>query len=293
MTQAAATTPALVMPESANGIEVRLARTPGEIEAAQRLRYQVFYDEWGAQPDLRMRQSRRDIDAHDAAMDHMIVIDHARSPAQGQVIGNYRLLCRHPQDAPGHFYSSHEFDLGTLLSSDLRLLELGRSCVLREYRSMPVLQLLWQAIVGYVADHRIEVMFGCASLRGTDPNALREQLSYLHHYHLAPPALRPCALGPNRTRMDLIDRSLIDPVRALYALEPIIKGYLRLGAWVGADAYIDHQFNAVDVCIVLPTAQMTRKYRRHFERVLQRKLVAAADSCGPLEVADARQVASA
>src|SRR6185436_5215667 len=106
-----------------------------------------------------------------------------------------------------------EFDLAPLLGSGHRLLELGRSCVLREYRSLPVLQKLWHAIAAYVAEHRIELMFGCASLRGTDPGALREQLAYLHHWHLAPEALRPRALADKRASVALPARDRIDPVR--------------------------------------------------------------------------------
>lgn len=97
---------------------------------------------------------------------------------------------------------------------------------------------------------------------------------------------------PDLRMRDVMDKSLVDPARAIAALEPIIKGYLRLGAWVGEDAYIDHQFNAVDVCIVMPTAQLTQKYLRHYERVIQRKLVADVDDSLPLEVEDVRQVAS-
>lgn len=254
-------------------IEVRLARTSDEVDAAQRLRYAVFYEEWGAHPDRAMRESKRDFDAYDARMDHLIVIDHDRKAGHGQVVGNYRLLRRDSPGACGPFYSSAEFDIGSLLRSDNVLLELGRSCVLREYRSLSILQLLWRAIAGYVADHRIGVMFGCASFRGTDPDVLREQLAYLHHFHMAPLPMRPLAHGPNRTSMDLMDKAAIDPVRARAGLEPIIKGYLRLGASVGEGACVDHQFNAVDVCIVMPTAQLTRKYRRHYERGIRRPLI--------------------
>lgn len=257
-------------------IEVRLARTSAEIDAAQKLRYQVFFEEWGANADAASLASGRDVDAFDPLMDHMIVIDHARSPVLGQVVGNYRLLRRERLGRHGIFYSSSEFDLAPLLDSGESVLELGRSCVLREYRSQHVLRLLWEAIAGYVADHQIGLMFGCASLRGTNPDALREELSYLHHFHLAPPSLRPCAVGPSRIGMDLMDKSAIDPRRARARLEPIIKGYLRVGASIGEGAYVDHQFNSVDVCIVLPTAQLTQRYRRHFERVLQRPMVCAA-----------------
>lgn len=257
----------------ADHIEVRLARTRAEIEAAQRLRYRVFYEEWGAHPDQAARESGRDADAYDAIMDHLVVVDRRRSESEGQVVGNYRLL-RHDRLRHGqHFYTSHEFDIGHLLASGQRLLELGRSCVLREYRSFPVLQMLWSAIAAYVADHRIQVMFGCASLRGTDPAAVREQLAYLHHYHLAPAAMRPRARGAERIGMDVMDKASVDPRRAMASLEPMVKGYLRVGASIGEGAYVDRQFNAIDVCIVVPTAQLTQRYLRHFERSIQRKLI--------------------
>lgn len=277
----------------AGQIEVRLARTPAEVDAAQRLRYRVFYEEWGARPDLRMRQKQRDIDSYDALVDHLVVIDHNRSASQGQVVGNYRLLRRDRLGIDGRFYSSSEFEIGMLLDSGQTLLELGRSCVLREYRSLQILQLLWRAIAGYVADHGIQVMFGCASMRGTDPHNLREQLAYLHHYHRAPLPMRPHALGPTRIDMDVMDKALIDPMGAKMLLEPLIKGYLRLGAHVGEGAFVDHQFNAVDVCIVMPTAQLTRKYRRHYERVIQRQLLGQTTHWVPDEADDPRLVATA
>ena len=260
---------------AARNIEVRLARANDEIDAAQRLRYTVFYDEWGAHPDLRVRHAQRDSDEFDADMDHLIVIDHGRSLAEGQVVGNYRLQRGDTLGAKGRFYSSGEFDLGPLLDSRQRLLELGRSCVLREYRSMPILQLLWRAIVAYVAEHRIEVMFGCASLHGTDPEAVREQLAYLHHYHLAPPAVRPRALGPTRIPIDTMCRASVDVARSREALEPLIKGYLRQGACVGEGAYIDHQFNSIDICIVMPTVKLAARYLRQYEQAVKHAPVAA------------------
>lgn len=207
----------------AGNIEVRLATSAGEIDAVQRLRYHVFYEEWSAHADAQMRELRRDIDHYDVMMDHLIVIDHDRAPAEGQVVGNYRLLRGERLGRGSRFYSSSEFDIDPLLDSGRTLLELGRSCVLREYRSLPILQLPWRAIAGYVADHGIRVMFGCASLRGIDPHALREQLAYLHHYHLAPLPLRPRASGSTRIRMDVMDQSAIDPLRAKAMLEPIIR----------------------------------------------------------------------
>ena len=253
-------------------IEVRLARTPAEVEAAQRLRYEVFVREWGAQLDRAGRAQDREADEYDALMDHLVVVDAA---AGDRVVGTYRLLRQERLHGDAVFYSSHEFDLSPLLASGLRLLELGRSCVLAPYRNGAVMQRLWRAVAGYVAEHRIELMFGCASLRGTEPRALREQLSYLRHYHLAPPALRPVALANPRAAVEPVAREAIEPVRALRSLEPMVKGYLRAGAWVGEGAWIDHEFHSIDVCIVLPTERMERRHREHFERGIGRSLLSA------------------
>jgi putative hemolysin len=248
-------------------IDVFLARTPAQVEAAQRLRYEVFVREWGAGVGV----GDRDADEFDALMDHLVVVDHG---AGGRVVGTYRLLRHERLRGEAVFYSSHEFDLAPLLGSGRRLLELGRSCVLREYRSLPVLQKLWHAIAAYVAEHRIELMFGCASLRGTDPQPLREQLAYLHHWHLAPEGLRPRALAHRRTPMELMAKESVDPLRAMRALEPIVRGYLRAGAWVGEDAWVDEDFKAIDVCIVMPTERLRHRHRAHFERAIQRPLSA-------------------
>jgi putative hemolysin len=254
----------------AHDIEVCLARTTADVEAAQRLRYEVFVRERGA----RVGAGERDADEFDSLMDHLLVRDHG---AGGRVVGTYRLLRQDRLRGERLFYSSNEFDLEPLLASGRRLLELGRSCVLREYRSLPVLQKLWHAIAAYVAEHRIELMFGCASLHGTDPGARREQLAYLHHWHLAPAELRPRALACRRAPMDLQDRDSIDPVRAMRSLEPIVRGYLRAGAWIGEGGWIDEDFNSIDVCIVMPTERLRDRHRGHFERVIARPLVSAVE----------------
>ena len=258
-----------------HAIEVRLARSAAEVEAAQELRYEVFVREWGARAEVSGPDGNREADEYDALMDHLIVVDRTQGD---RVVGNYRLLRHDRLHGEAVFYSSHEFDLAPLHASGRRLLELGRSCVLREYRSLPVMQKLWQALAAYIAEHRIELMFGCASLRGTDPLAVREQLSYLHHWHLAPPSLRPLALADRRTPLELLPKEDIDPIRAARALEPMVRGYLRAGAWVGEGGWIDHDFNAIDVCIVMPTERLRSRHREHFERAIRRPLLAPAST---------------
>ncbi len=262
------------MPDS-SAISVRLAATAAEVLAAQRLRYKVFYQEWGAIPDEVALSEERDAEAFDIVAEHLIVIDNARAAAgiDCGVVGNYRLLRSEGDHTMREFYSAREFDISPLLfRPELRLLELGRSCVLREYRNRPVLQSLWKALAQYVSEHRIDLMFGCASFRGTDAAQFAEPLAYLHHHHLAQAALRPMATGKDRIAMDRMPEHEVDSARAFRAIEPLIRGYLRLGASVGEGACIDRQFNAIDVCMVLPTADLAAKYVRHYERGGQLRL---------------------
>ncbi len=243
---------------------IRLAKTSAEIEAAQRLRYKVFYEEWGAIPTPAMRHSKMDTDPFDDVMDHLIVVDESLGNGAESVVGTYRLLRGDVARAHGQFYTSHEFDITPLHQNGGNLLELGRSCVLAPYRTMAVLQLLWQGISAYVAEHKIDLMFGCACLHGTNVDAVKDQLSYLYHYHLADKELRPRALDDVCVDMNLIPKDAIDVKNTFMKLEPLVKGYLRAGCMIGDGAYIDHQFNSIDVCIVLPTNRISAKYKRHF-----------------------------
>jgi putative hemolysin len=251
---------------AAGNLTVRLAQSADEIDAAQALRYRVFYEEMGAKADHGMAQLRRDFDEFDTACDHLLVLDR-RLDGERQVVGTYRLIRRPAAARRGRFYSEAEYDISTLLQRPGELLELGRSCVDAAYRTRPTMQLLWRGIAAYVFHYGIEVMFGCASLPGTDPQALALPLSYLHHHHLAPPELRPRALEQRYVPMQLLPPEAIDAARGLAELPPLIKGYLRLGGFVGDGAVIDRQFNTTDVSIVVKTDLVTEKYYRHYERL--------------------------
>lgn len=247
-------------------LQVRLAATAAETDAAQALRYRVFYDEMGARPSREMAHCKRDFDAFDGVCDHLLVIDHARGVGAGSVVGTYRLIRRAAASARGNFYSAAEYDLTPILAHSGEILELGRSCVDAVARNRPTMQLLWRGIAAYVFHYDIALMFGCASLPGTDPDALAMPLAYLHHRHLAPPELCARALPERYVEMNRIAAAAIDRTAALAALPPLIKGYLRLGGFVGEGAVIDHQFNTIDVCIVVKTDLVTEKYYRHYER---------------------------
>ena len=245
---------------------VRIATTEAELDAAQALRYSVFYNEMGAVPSDEARRTGRDSDQYDAVADHLLVVDHAIGPGPEGVVATYRLIRQSAAARIGRFYSADEYDISPMLAFPGEVLELGRSCVHQHYRSRSAMQLLWRGIAAYVFLHRIDVMFGCASLPGTDPDAIATELTYLYYNHLAPPAIRPRALPDRYVDMRRLDPATLNPRRALAELPPLIKGYLRLGGFVGDGAVIDPQFNTTDVAVVVKTDLVTDKYYRHYER---------------------------
>ena len=250
----------------AGDFELRLAESDAEIEAAQALRYRVFYEEMAAAPTAEMAAARRDFDAFDRHCDHLLVIDHRQGTGAAGVVGTYRLLRRSASAKAGRFYSADEFDIAPLLAHPGEILELGRSCVGPAHRSRAVAQLLWRGIADYVLYHEITLMFGCASLPDVDTGRLAIPLSYLYHAHLAPPELRARALPHRYVDMRKLPADGFDHKAALDGLPPLIKGYLRLGAFVGDGAVVDPQFHTTDVCIVVKTDWVTGRYYRHYTR---------------------------
>lgn len=246
-------------------LEVRLAKTAAEIDAAQALRYRVFYEELNAEPDAAARLDRRDRDALDARCDHLLVLDHGEEgDGDPQVVGTYRMNLQTEAQDSAVFYSSGEYDLSPLLSYPGRLLEVGRSCVAREYRSGGVMQLLWAGIAEYITSHDVGLMFGCASFPGSDPDKMAQGLSYLYHHHLAPENLRPQAVDSRYVKMDRMPREEIDEAAARASLPPLIKGYLRLGGCVGDGAVVDPQFDTVDICMIVEASRIAEKYVRFY-----------------------------
>ncbi|MDE2239199.1 MAG: GNAT family N-acetyltransferase [Rhodospirillales bacterium] len=250
----------------AGNLGVRLAITQAELKAAQALRYRVFYEEMGAKADAATLAAQLDQDEFDAIADHLLVVDHDLGEGAESVVGTYRLIRQEAAEAFGRFYSESEYDISALKRFTGRKLELGRSCTAAAYRSRMVMQLLWRGIAAYVFHYGIDLMFGCASLNGTNPDALAEELTYLAVHHSAPEAIRPSALPSRYVEMHRLPAEKIDPKQALMHLPPLIKGYLRLGGFVGDGAVIDSQFNTTDIAIIVQTDLVTEKYYRHYER---------------------------
>jgi putative hemolysin len=143
-------------------------------------------------------------------------------------------------------------------------MELGRSCVLPEYRTKRTVELLWQGNWAYALKHGVSAMFGCASFPGVYLESHALALSFLYHNVLAKNEWAVGALPDLARNMDLMPVEAINPKRALMALPPLIKGYLRLGAMVGSSAVVDHAFNTTDVLIVLPISSISDRYLNYY-----------------------------
>ncbi len=264
--------PGFVLGTKAN-LTVRLADGAADVDAAQHLRYRVFYEELEARPDAEALATRRDADRYDAICDHLLVVRKgaAIGPDEirvkdGEVVGTYRLLRQSVAERTVGFYTQGEFDIAPLIArhSALKFLELGRSCVLKSYRTKPVVELLWQGIWNYVRLYDLDVMLGCASLEGTDPSAHAMGLSFMAQNSAAPPEWQVSALPGRKIEMNLLPPAKVDAKRALRILPPLIKGYLRIGCYVGDGAVIDHQFNTIDVLIILPVSAIHPRYFSYF-----------------------------
>lgn len=248
-------------------MKIRLATTDAEVRMAQRLRYHVFHEECGASLS---GMNGLDVDRFDAASQHLLVIDpnaDGEFPvADGTLVGTYRLITQESAASLGGFYSESEFDLAPLLArhEGLRFLELGRSCVLKQARGMAVIELLWQGIWDFVRENRIDVMLGCASFEGTNPQAHAAALSLLAQNFTAADEWQVRARPERHNAMNLLAPGSYDARRAAFELPPLVKGYLRLGCRFGEGCVVDCDFNTVDVLVVLPVASINPRYFARF-----------------------------
>lgn len=245
-------------------LDTRLAICDAEIRECQRLRYQVFYEEMSAQPDDNSSQCRLDVDKYDEYCDHLLVID--RSFVPNKIVGSYRLLSQENSLRTDGFYSANRFCVSDLLArqKELRFLEFGRSFVLKPYRNKRTIELLWQGSWAHVRQNHVDVMFGCASFEGTDPQALAQALSYLYHHARAKNEWQVRAHAKYAVNMNRMKINEIDARSALRQLPPLIKGYLRLGALIGEEAVIDPQFGTIDIMIILPISHLNPRYVNHY-----------------------------
>ena len=248
-------------------LETRLARNEREIDAAQSVRYRVFVEEMKARLPAEAMRRKRDIDAWDSVCDHLLVLDKAiEGDSEDQIVGTYRLLRQEIALANNGFYSASEFDIAGLVARHpgKRFMELGRSCVLPEYRTKRTVELLWQGNWAYAVKHRMDAMIGCASFPAVQPEAHALALSFLHHNCVAKGEWEASALPELYHEMDLVPAEALNARKALNAMPPLIKGYMRLGAMFGSGAVVDHAFNTTDVLVVLPVSSIAGRYISYY-----------------------------
>lgn len=250
-------------------LTLRLAVSEADRRAAERLRYRVFIEELGGDGPLVDHAGRFERDVFDPFYDHLVLVDLNESDRELEhVVGVYRLLTDTKAASHGRFYSEGEYDISVLKASGRRLLELGRSCVAKEHRRGPALHMLWSGLADYVQERQVELLFGVASLPGTDIDELTLPLSHLYQAFLAPPEMRVRAVEPAYQSMDLLPPSAIDRVAAMRAVPPLLKSYLRLGGLVGDGAFVDRAFNTTDVCVVMDTERLNATAAKRFMRGL-------------------------
>lgn len=246
-------------------LSVRLANSDMEIRKLQALRYDVFYNEMSAVPNLGQRFSKLDKDEFDEICDHLLVLEDKRN-----IAGTYRLLRQEIAEQNNGFYTAQEFDIAPLLKrhSAKKFLELGRSCVRPEFRTKRTIELLWHGTWSYFLQHNCDVMFGCASFSVTNPDEIAQGLSYLHHNFRAGDEWQIGAnpgLAPEKIiEMNRVPADQLDTRAALKFLPPLIKGYLRVGAMVGSQAVLDEHFGTIDVLIILPVENIAPRYLNYY-----------------------------
>jgi putative hemolysin len=250
--------PSLSPSKKKNRYDISVARTSYEVEEAQRLRYQVFFEEMGASSTNAI-QNERDIDQYDADCDHLLV----RDVDSGFVVGCYRIMRPEVARRRGEFYSDSEFDLSRLANIRGTTAEVGRACIHPSFRSGSVIMLLWSGLARYMIENNYEFVIGCASIPLADghENAIAVYHEVAKH-HLAPAEYRvfpkhPYPVADNSTQSNLVN------LRAP-RIPALIKGYTRLGAWVGGAPAWDPDFNTADLFILLPIARMSGAYAKHF-----------------------------
>lgn len=254
---------------SPKNVTVRLAATQEDIIAVQRLRWMVFH-EGGVAPDCNEPHGPIDQDEYDPLCDHLMAVAttacSATDTIHEEVVGTYRLLKGSIAEKGLGYYTAHEFELSRMLHYAKTLsgepLEIGRSCVRTDFRNGAVIQALWRGLGTYVRRHQISLLFGCASFPGTDPAAFDAALSLINHDYLAPLDRRPRSLSGDMP--SLLLKNSYDPHAVFNSMPPLIKGYLRAGAKFGEGVYVDTDFNTVDVCALVETEALSRRYLDRF-----------------------------
>ena len=245
---------------------IKLVENKSELKSAQSLRYSVFYKERNAKPSLSKKILKLDYDSIDHFAHHLIVIDKTRKKSSNQIVGTYRLLKGDLARQFGGFYTSSEFDITNIIKKyrDKQILELGRSCIHKDYRNINIMSLIWKVIARYINLYDIKILFGCASFPGIDVFKFSEQLFFLRDNFSLPNDLLVKSLDKNIYSIDKFKIKKLDMFNTFLKLPPLIKGYLRVGGKVSDSYFVDHQFNTIDLCIAVKTENIAYKYKKKY-----------------------------
>ncbi|MBU2954100.1 GNAT family N-acetyltransferase [Marinobacter sp. F3R08] len=240
---------------SARSLKTDTTRCPKQIEAAQRLRYQVFSEEYGC--DLGAQTPGIDADVFDTVCDHLIVTD----LDSGELVATTRVLHQANTGAVAGFYSAGEFDLSSLEKLPGTIAELGRTCVHPDYRNGATISVLWSAVAEYLVERGVDYMIGCASISMSDGGLKAWRTArHLQAEYLAEPAflVKPLRPMPHLTHTRDTDRPVDVPA--------LIRAYMRLGARVCGEPCWDPDFRCADLLVVLEVSKLADRYSRHFMR---------------------------
>ena len=199
-----------------------------------------------------------DSDEFDQFCDHLVVID--KSVASDFVVGTYRLLLKEKKENYRRFYSESEFDIRNLFKKKISMLEAGRSCVDKNYRDGNIIKLLWRGLAFYIIQKKVDLIFGCASFPSSNYSEFKTQLSYLNHFHKPPKEFSTRPKDKLKANIDILSSKNINKDEEFRLLPPLIKAYIRAGAWVGKGAVVDERFNTTDVLIILKSQNIIKKY---------------------------------
>jgi len=241
--------------------DVKLADSKNEIKSAQKLRYQVFFSERNKKKIFNIDNFRKDSDKYDNYCDHIVVIHKKSKFSKNKIVGTYRLLKQSVAENKSGFYSSEEYDLTKLLNSNkyFNMLELSRSCISKDFRNKNVLQLMWKEIYKYIENNKVDAMFGTASFLDTNLYNLSNQLIYLNNSHKMPNEIMVNALDKCRAKIDY-SRNIKMNLKLVKSLPTLIKGYLKLNAYIGDGAVVDHKFKTTDIFVFLPVNDINYQY---------------------------------
>jgi len=250
---------------SYSSLSLQIARTPADLEAIQRLRFDVFFTEFGAVVTSDMHALGLDSDRFDPHCQHLMVVDES---AGNKVVATTRLMLSDQCPTDLGYIAQAEFDIALLQQFDTGCMEVGRSCVHKDYRDGNAIQLIWQGITKFILDYDIKFLFGCASFHEVEPANIGNELAYLHHNHLFEGGQGARSL--EYISMNLLPPEKVEPKAAMANLPPLIKAYLQIGGKIADGVALDPEFKTLDILIMVEVAKVPASYQKYFRKMAGR-----------------------